>query len=93
MNKILELILREQCNRVGATFEDIDFKKNDWYQQHTWTEKEQDDYEQWLIEYLYTNNRARKELNNDLPKNKKILTKGVTWHIGNYGWNLNYENK
>jgi hypothetical protein len=59
--KHLTIILKEMCQRVGADFNKIDFKKKDWQETYQWTEKKQEDFKRWLIDYLYKNKEAIKE--------------------------------
>ena len=44
----LKEILTEMCRRVGADYDKIDFKKEGWFRDYTWTEEEQEDFHQWL---------------------------------------------
>ena len=82
MNKYLEEILKEMCNRVGT--KKIDFSQQDWYLQYTWTEKEEEAFRKWLIGYLKKNPKAKKELisYHRINSPKKFADK----FIFNYGW-------
>lgn len=77
-------ILTEMCRRVGVSYDSVDFNKQQWYQDHTWTAEEQDDFRKWLGGFL----RKHKYVG----KGKK---RGVDWGyyeagklVGNYGWRL-----
>jgi hypothetical protein len=58
----LKIVLIEMCMRVGANYDDIDCKKDDWYYEHEWTREEEDSFIKWLADYLYTSKEARLEL-------------------------------
>jgi len=85
----LDKILKEMCKRVGANFKEIDFKGPDWYTQYSWTEEEQEDFQNWMIDYLYNNVKARNEIMEHPVKNKQIITKLVGWFTLDFGWKLN----
>jgi hypothetical protein len=83
MNQELKTILDEMCSRVGA--KDVNFEEDNWYLKHTWTEKEQDDFINWLANYLYENKEARKMFVN-LRKVKRDCNKASNKFVLNYGW-------
>jgi len=83
MNQELKTILDEMCSRVGA--KDVNFEEDNWYLKHTWTEKEQDDFINWLANYLYKNKEARKMFVN-LRKVKRDCNKASNKFVLNYGW-------
>jgi len=83
MNQELKTILDEMCSRVGA--KDVNFEEDNWYLKHTWTEKEQDDFINWLANYLYENKEAR-EMFVNLRKVKRDCNKASNKFVLNYGW-------
>ena len=87
MGKELIKILKEMCHRVGADFDSIDFLKDRWFMEYEWTEKEQDKFQEWLINHLYTNTKAFKEIaaspNSKSKKNCENISK---MFLLNYGW-------
>ena len=85
-NKYLKKVLKEMCKRVGADYDKIDFKKDDWFSKYEWTEKEQDNFEGWLVGYLQRNKKAREKMMNIPAKafSKKIAVN----FIFAYGWKL-----
>jgi hypothetical protein len=82
MNKELKTILDEMCSRVGA--KDINFEESEWYLKHTWTKEEQEDFRNWLSDFLYNNSKARKVFS--IPKSKKYCNKASGMFILSYGW-------
>ena len=89
--KQLDIIMQEMCSRVGVDWKKIDATKDDWYSKYTWTEKEQESYAKWLVDYLGSNKDARIELM-AFPslKDKKSLRKVVDMYLLNYGWKCKY---
>jgi hypothetical protein len=81
----LKYILTEMCNRVGVKYEDIDFKKDRWFMDYSWTQSEEDDFKIWMNRQLYEHKNLRGIMS--LPiKNKKIIQKTVDWFLFMYGW-------
>lgn len=88
MTKHLKIILEEMCKRVGAEFSVVN-SQDDWYMLYQWTKKQQENYENWLTNYLLNSKEARKELLTIPYKNKKVV-EGVARHfVDNYGWKIN----
>ena len=85
-SKYLVIILKEMCKRVGADYEDIYFSKEGWFSKYEWTEKEYDDFKDWLVNYLYKNNEARKAIMEYPCKPKKRIKKVVDMFGLCYGW-------
>jgi len=88
--KHLNYIMTEMCNIVGADWSKIDPKKKDWFKKYSWTEKQMEEFKNWIVNYLYTNTEARKEIltsgGRRVPKYK--IKKAITWFILDYGWSL-----
>ena len=91
--KHLTTILKEMCHRVGAKSNKIDFKKEGWFCKYTWTEKEQDDFTDWLTKYLYNNHKARIDLMTITSKIKRYCKEAADMFVFNYGWKLKDEKK
>jgi len=84
--KNLTVILKEMCGRVGADFENMDFKKENWFHDYSWTEAEQSGFRDWLTHYLLNNKEARMELLSFHTKDKKRCRKAAEEWVWNYGW-------
>lgn len=84
----LKAVLSEMCRRVGVIFDDVDFSADNWFQQHKWTEEEQEDFEKWFVNYLCNSREARQELTTVYGKNKAQLRKAVKWFCFSYGWSF-----
>jgi len=84
LNKHIQIILKEMCKRVKAPYSKIDFKKDDWFMDYKWTEKQENDFAKWLMEYMKTNPEARRQLMR--IDHKDWAGKFANDFIGNYGW-------
>lgn len=82
----LTVILKEMCKYVNADFDKIDFKEDNWYYKYWWSEKKEEEFKDWLVNYMYNNSKARKELMTIPTKNKKHCQQFANGFILNYGW-------
>jgi len=85
----VDVILTEMCRRVGITLDDISDryeKDSSWYSRHEWTAVEMAAFEKWLVDYLYSNKKARQEICGTNLRNKSYLRKSAKWFVFNYGW-------
>ena len=81
-------VLTEMCTRVGANFNRINFKKSDWYWEFEWTQSEDDNFIEWLSDYLFKYSGARTEIM-QFPVKNKIICKGVASQFcANYSWRI-----
>jgi len=86
MNKYLKEILIEMCKRVNAKYEDIDFKKEQWFLEYEWTNEEETSFINWLVDYMKQNKEARDTLMMFPRNNKRDLERFANSFIFNYGW-------
>lgn len=89
--KYLTIILTEMCSRVGVKLRDVDWDNHNWYWLYGWTEKEQDDFRDWLADYMLDNRGARKELSTIVTKNRKHCEQFADEFIWQYGWKVKNE--
>lgn len=62
MNNAMVLVLIKMCSYVGVRFEDVDFKEEKWYLNHSWTAEQEKDFCDWLVNKIRTDNDIRKGL-------------------------------
>jgi len=86
MNDSTIVILKKMCEFVGCDFESIDFKSDQWYLLHEWTEEQQDLFITWLSEYMRNSSKARKELMSLPSSSKKDTRRFAEYFVGMYGW-------
>ena len=84
--KHLKIILSEMCKRVNVNYDDINFKDDNWFMEHSWNETEEKDFEKWLNDYFYNNTEARKEMLSANIKRRKYTKKAANEFVWNYGW-------
>ena len=84
----LQIILKEMCNIVGADYNSIDFSESQWYNKYEWTTQEEKQFEDWMVNFLYENSKARKEIMNTSIKRKLYLQKVAKEFTFQYGWKL-----
>ena len=82
MKQCLDEILKKMCSYVNADFDSIDFKRTGWYLEHIWTAEQQEDFREWLIEYMKKHKRKLKIY-------KPV--KAANWFILAYGWRCENE--
>lgn len=70
------------------TMKNFDPKKEGWYNEATWTGEQEEEFKEWMTEYLYNNNEARKSIMTHNKKNKKEIRKAVEEFTNNYGWKI-----
>jgi len=86
LGKYVREILKEMCKVVGANYDDIDFKDDNWFLKHSWTQANEDGFKKWLIYYLTNNTPARNEIMQFPTKRKVSVKKTAEAFIWNYGW-------
>ena len=82
-------VLREMCRRVDTDFNSVDFKADNWYLEHQWTQAEEDDFTGWMARYLCANRSAWVEIVG--PSVRKSLSrarKAAGKFVLNYGWKV-----
>ena len=84
--KHLTVVLKKMCKMVKVDLEKINFKKENWFWDYTWTEKKQEEFIKWLEGYLMKNKGAREEMLRFPKRDKQMIKKAVQEFVSNYGW-------
>ena len=92
MEKHLAFVIKEMCKRVGADPDKINFKKDNWFIEYEWTEKQERKFTDWLAKYLYENSEARRVFATFARKDKKACKRVAEEFVNEYGWKTNYTN-
>jgi len=79
-------VLSEMCSRAGISFNDVDWNDDDWYMKHVWSLEDQNSFKNWLVNYWYENNKARREMTHIYNKRKRDLKKAADMFVFMYGW-------
>ena len=81
MNDNLQKALQYMFLAIGEEMPaDFDGKKKHWYREHSWTEKQQEDYIEWLSNFLRHNWEG---IADHKPSNYKDVAKEFVYE---YGW-------
>ncbi len=71
------------CEFVDVNYNDIDFQKDGWYLEHTWTRKDELEFKNWLMNYLEDSKIRKTIMKYPLKQN---IEKFADFFILNYGW-------
>jgi len=83
LKKALEMMLFMSDQQVLWTeCKKINFKKKDWFKEYTWTEKREEQYIQWLSDFLKKNWQGMIDTK---PTSKKLRDKVSEEFVSNYG--------
>ncbi len=88
----MQEVLTAMIESIGLTVNDIDFSDKEWFTKHTWTEKEQKSFVEWLIVYLKDPKHLKEiarwpRITKSLKQREKLA-----WEIIlNYGWRCTYD--
>ena len=83
---VLKEILKKMCEYVGADYDKIDFKKKLWFMEYEWSEEQEQEFIDWLTDYLYKNTEPRQHMMAFPMKNKKQCQLAANEFVSNYGW-------
>tara|TARA_R100000008_G_C3515687_1_gene131198 strand:+ start:398 stop:760 length:363 start_codon:yes stop_codon:yes gene_type:complete len=84
----LNVILANMCRYVEVNYWDIDFNKNNWFQEYEWNQETENNFTKWLSEYLYGVKGAQKELCARTSMRKKECEDAAQDFVFQYGWSL-----
>lgn len=73
------------CKRVGKTTP-IDGTKEEWFYEYTWTQKEQDEFQEWLSDFF--KKREKRVILRGPGSSKRMRDKAAMELIFNYGWKV-----
>lgn len=88
MEKHLRYVLGKMCKMVGTKYNKINFKNESWFSQYCWTKEKQEEFKKWMVDYLYNETNARKEIFGFGVRLKKVIKKNVSYFLFNYGWRI-----
>jgi len=76
LSKEVQPIIEKMCDMIDVEPESIDYGKEEWYYDHTWTQEQENEFFLWLKEYSIKKNLCL--------KHKAGKLAGM--FILNYGW-------
>lgn len=80
-------VLKKMCKYVGARYAEIDFNKDNWYADYSWTLENENDFVGWLTKQIRTNKEIRRttyELS--FKPSKELAKKMAQAFVFNHGW-------
>jgi len=88
MSKSTTTVLKKMFKMVKAPYPKNDsyFKKPKWFHNYSVTEKQQDDFREWMIDFLENDRQARIDILGMSLKNKIRIKREVEVWIFNYFW-------
>ena len=87
MTDSFKYVLKKMCSYVNVEYDDIDYKKDNWYWEYEWTREEELDFIEWLANEVKTNNSIRKELSTLPYRPSKKRVKLFAEHFNMmFGW-------
>lgn len=79
-------ILKEMFRVVGAEYSDEFVKKEDWYREYEWTEKQQDEFANWLIGHLKSSKDVRKHFFGRAAVSNRVIKDSIAMFMFHCGW-------
>jgi len=85
-NPYLIRIIKHMCDVIDVDYTTIDCKEDGWYEKHTWTIEQEDNFLMWLSSELYNNEAMREELLTDPERSIENCFTAAVHFVGNFGW-------
>lgn len=82
------LVLTQMCKHCNVNVYDVKWADNEWYSNHHSTEQQEQQFKQWLADFLYNNRAAQRELlaNSYSAANKKTCERFADEFWFTYGF-------
>jgi hypothetical protein len=85
VSPVLQEILQEMCRRVNVDYNTVDFTKDRWYVDYSWTVEEEKDFTDWLTKEVISNRKKYKPVF-PMTSSTYFVKKSVEWFVLQYGW-------
>ena len=86
MNETLQIILKKMFEIIGEEYSFEKTQSDSWFLDYSWTAEQENQFRDWLVNYLYENKEARQSLMRWPRKNKKTCKRATNEFILWYGW-------
>lgn len=80
------IIFTKLCSYVNANYDEIDFQRDDWFNDYIWTNSQEEEFEKWLTEFFKSNPEVKKEYINKKRISNEKLKDLVEYFVFDYGW-------
>lgn len=85
----LRIILQKMFENTGIEYSDEYVQSDNWYLDYQWTDKQEQEFTDWLANYLSENADARKELLYSTVKSKRMCSLAAKQFVTFFGWAMN----
>lgn len=85
-NPYLVRLIKKMCEIVNVDYDSIDFQEDAWYEKHTWTEEQENEYILWVAEELFKSAEMREELLEDPSQDIVNCFQAAVHFVANFGW-------
>lgn len=86
MTPHMKVILTKLLSYSEFDINEFDFNTREWFMKNTWTDDEESEFKEWMIDYLYKNKKAQKEIMDRSNATKKRIEGTVGYFLLNFGW-------
>ena len=90
LGKHMAIVIKEMCSRADVDYDSLDLTTDDWFIEYTWTAEEEEQFINWLADYLYENDCAREEIMVYPNKDMKFCGTAAMCLSYYYGFHLFY---
>jgi len=87
----LETIFANMCRVVGANYHKVDKSADNWYMEYEWASEVEDEFKEWMINYIWKMPKATKEMYGRTRMSKRECALAVSMFLLNYGWKTKVE--
>lgn len=91
MNKYVTEILKKMCEMVDADYTTIDFTAPTWFWLYEWTTDQENEFKEWMYNYLKGSGEARKTVMEFPTINKVRIIKVCDEFVNQFGWKIKTE--
>lgn len=82
----LQTILANMCRVVGCDYLTLDTSQDDWYYSYSWSEKIEQRFNKWLVDYIHKIKGAQLELFGRRYMKKQECVEAASMFLLCYGW-------
>jgi hypothetical protein len=86
-------ILKKMFKMINVKWDAKLVNTPDWYLKHEWSESDYEKFKEWAINYLYTHEKARKEIMSVPCRNKEYIADVIGFFLLNYSWKIKESKK
>lgn len=90
----MRVVLEKMFSYVDANLDETDIKKDGWYSEYEWSEEEEQEFKEWLIDQFMNNRRIRDDVTTmTFTPTRSRAENAANWFILYCGWKTKLEKK